>query len=842
MSESTAEQDALREYTGLSRGRFGRIAPERIAHYVLAHSPQHEPGLRRAAFDALMRRYAFGRRDGLRVASQPSGGILGVYRTESTGKADAATRPYETALYSLEPLHTSCGCPDFVRSSLGLCKHGLVVLEALERRESLGAAAISGEPVTLIAAGSAAKGVLRWDYAQPLRGAADRLARVRYVSLGRAAAPSGMEDGAISANVLQDVAARLALITALERALARGALAAEPALATLLREERARAELRATLAPQRSAVRKSLGQLRRKLYPYQREGVERFFESGRLLLADDMGLGKTTEAIAICHALFDCELIERGVLIVPNPLKAQWQREWQACSEHPLIMLEGSPRERKQLYQRTRRGVLVLGYEQLLRDLPLVQGFGPELVVLDEAQRIKNWASKSAAYVKSLAPPYRLVLTGTPLENRFDELASIMDFVDDVALEPKWRLLPLHTVTIAGEKRVAGARNLDVLRQRLSGVLLRRVRHDVLTQLPSRTDTRIPVELSEAQRARHDDLRQPIAELSARAERRGLSQPEFLRLMQLLALQRMICNGLALVQFDSEWPRCEHVEPTSAVLESLFAPKLSVLRALVEQVVLAQQRKAVVFSQWRNMLRLGEWAVRDLLQAAGMRALFFTGAETPKQREQALEAFNEQPAVSMLFLSDAGGVGLNLQRAASCCINLELPWNPAVLEQRIGRIHRLGQKAPIDVYNLVCEEGIEGRIAQLIEQKRAVFSSLFDGTSDEVVWSGQASFLEGVKKLVEAVPLPSGILDAAVDEVALTPSLPPPPPAQPSSPPMAAASAAPVAPEPKVSQLAAAGLKVTRLPDGGLRIEAPRALADQLSVLLESLASSLRDA
>src|SRR6476620_5318045 len=99
------------------------------------------------------------------------------------------------------------------------------------------------------------------------------------------------------------------------------------------------------------------------------------------------------------------------------------------------------------------------------------------------------------------------------------------------------------------------------------------------------------------------------------------------------------------------------------------------------------------------MLRLAEWAVRDLLAEAGQRAVFFTGAESHKQRERAIVDLHDDPAVSVMFLSDAGGVGLNLQRAATCCINLELPWNPAVLEQRIGRIHRLGQTQPIDVYN-----------------------------------------------------------------------------------------------------------------------------------------------
>jgi hypothetical protein len=239
---------------------------------------------------------------------------------------------------------------------------------------------------------------------------------------------------------------------------------------------------------------------------------------------------------------------------------------------------------------------------------------------------------------------------------------------------------------------------------------------------------------------------------------------------------------------------------------------------------------AVVFSQWRAMLKLSEWAVRDLLGAVGLRAVFFTGAESSKQREQAIIDFHDDPRVAVMFLSDAGGVGLNLQRAASACINLELPWNPAVLEQRVGRIYRLGQKLPIDVYNLVTEDGIEARIAKLIGQKRAVFSALFDGSSDPVQFDGQASFLEGVKKLVDPVPIPQGtLLEPASDEESV--SLPGE---------SALMEAAAEAPESPPTLAAARGLSVSRLADGGLRIDAPPELAAPLAALLESLAHALR--
>ncbi|HEX5658725.1 MAG TPA: C-terminal helicase domain-containing protein, partial [Polyangiales bacterium] len=236
-----------------------------------------------------------------------------------------------------------------------------------------------------------------------------------------------------------------------------------------------------------------------------------------------------------------------------------------------------------------------------------------------------------------------------------------------------------------------------------------------------------------------------------------------------------------------------------------------------------------------NMLRLSHWAVQDLLSAAGMRAVFFTGAESPKLRERSIIELHDDPSTTMMFLSDAGGVGLNLQRAASCCVNLELPWNPAVLEQRIARIYRLGQPLPIDVYNLVTEEGIEANIAQLLSKKSAVFSSLFDGTSDSVSFDGTGAFMEGVRKLVEAVPMPAEpLFDDSPDDELLEPM------AEPLSPPSQAVAAGSEDSLVQPERASAQGLSVARLADGRLRIEAPPELAAPLADLFETLARSLR--
>src|SRR6202043_182027 len=145
--------------------------------------------------------------------------------------------------------------------------------------------------------------------------------------------------------------------------------------------------------------------------------------------------------------------------------------------------VDGTPADRQAFYETHRSGLFIINYEQLIRDLETIRRWAPDLVVLDEAQRIKNWATKTALSVKGLAPPYRLVLTGTPMENRLDELASIVEWVDDLALEPKWRLASWHTTPVDGRTEIGGARNLDTLRTRLATCMVRRVRHEVLTQL-----------------------------------------------------------------------------------------------------------------------------------------------------------------------------------------------------------------------------------------------------------------------------------------------------------------------------------------------------------------------
>jgi superfamily II DNA or RNA helicase len=762
-------------------------------------------------------------------------------------------RPYRTLLRQVEPLDGSCDCADFLRNSLGLCKHLIAVLEHVGSKGQRGDVGHGRAPGGRVAAqrpnGTGGGAVpLRWDPVRPLTGLGDWLERVRWIDgppgggLRRWLRP--VRGAGWKVAVPGRPGERLALVDHLLAALREGN--DEPALHALLHGERVRLTRQGETASTLKAAHQALRSLKHALYPYQRDGVERFFVQGRLLLADDMGLGKTAQAIAACHALWHTKRVRRGLIVVPAALKLQWLREWELFTDAPAALVEGTPRQRRAAFETCRRGFLLGNYEQLVRDLDLVRSWAPDIVVLDEAQRIKNWATKTALTVKRLDPPYRLVLTGTPMENRLDELASIVEWVDDLALEPKWRLAAWHTTPVDGRTGIGGARNLETLRTRLSGCMVRRVRHDVLSQLPARTDTRIPIEMTAEQLDEHDALNGPIAQILGRAKRRPLTQPEFLRLMTLLTTQRIVANGLAQLRFEQVWPDLARIErPTDSTLRGLASPKLVELRELIGQLALAQGRKVVVFSQWRRMLRLAHWATRDQLTRQGVRAAFFTGEEGQKRRAQNIVDFHDDPACRVLFATDAGGVGLNLQHAASACINVELPWNPAVLEQRIGRIHRLGQRRPIDVYNLVSEPGIESRIADLVGSKRAFFTGLFDGTSDEVAFERSGSFISRVERIVAPATLAAsaraedvGVADDAaaereIDEVVAAgdESADATRASAPGTEPMLSAHAI---------QRLLSGLSVQRTAGGGLLIEAPPETASTLAVLFSGMAQLLQ--
>jgi hypothetical protein len=358
----------------------------------------------------------------------------------------------------------------------------------------------------------------------------------------------------------------------------------------------------------------------------------------------------------------------------------------------------------------------------------------PDVIVLDEAQRIKNWQTKTARQVKSLRSPYAFVLTGTPVENRIDELYSIVQYLDPELVGPLFRFnRDFYALDERG--RPVDYQNLAELRARLQPVMLRRRKCDVESELPGRTVKNYFVPMTEEQRLRYEDYHVPAARLIAQAQRRPLTQAEFERLMMLLGCMRMVCDTPAILD-----PACR------------ISPKLEELEGILGDLLEEPDRKIIVFSEWERMLEL----VRELAAEMGVETAWHTGSVPQQRRRAEIMRFKQDPACRLFLSTDSGSVGLNLQ-AASAVVNVDLPWNPAKLEQRIARAWRKNQTRSVTVINLVCEDSIEHQILHLLGQKQALADGVLDGRGDLSALkmpSGRAAMIERMQALMQTTSVP----------------------------------------------------------------------------------------
>jgi SNF2 family DNA or RNA helicase len=445
-----------------------------------------------------------------------------------------------------------------------------------------------------------------------------------------------------------------------------------------------------------------------------------------------MGLGKTAQTMAAVELMANDRGIERVLVVAPASVKYQWETEIRKFTDRPVQVIEGGSKARRALYAQPTFYRLI-NYETVLRDLEELNAWQPDLIVLDEAQRIKNWETKISRAVKKLRSRYALVLTGTPLENKLEELYSIVQFVDDRRLGPAFQFLHDHRV-IDDKGKLVGYRNLDKIREKLAPIFLRRTRAEVLKQLPARTDNLVFVEMTPDQQFPYSAQQGILARL---VHKKYLTEVERRRVMCCITNMRMLCNSTFL--YDKE---------------TNVSPKLEEFARLVRELVKEGPHKVVVFSQWELMLR----KAAEVLERLKIGHVTLHGGVPGKQRRGLMDRFRDDAECRVFLSTDAGGTGLNLQ-TADTVINFEVPWNPAVLNQRVARVHRMGQHRPVQVINLVTRGTIEERVLQTLELKKSLFEGVFSGTSDEVDFSalGRQAFMDTVRTLVappEPPPLP----------------------------------------------------------------------------------------
>ena len=616
-----------------------------------------------------------------------------------------------------------CACPDFATNALGTCKHIEFTLARLERRSGARRALARGwtPPFSEVYLRYGARREVRFRPGARAPVALRRLA-ARYFDGAGVLRPEafGRFDAFVAKAAHIDPDLRCYEDTL--------------GFVAQVRDAERRARLLAEQFPDgiRSAALTHL--LHVPLYEYQREAALFAARAGRAILADDMGLGKTIEAIAAAELMARHFSVERVLVVCPTSLKHQWEREIARSVGRPTCVVGGFRAARAESFH-AESFYKIINYDTVHRDLDLIATWSPDLVILDEAQRIKNWSTRTARSVKRIVSPYAIVLTGTPLENRLEELVSIVEFVDRHRLGPTFHFLDHHQIRDEAGK-VVGYRNLGDVGRTLAPILLRRQKAQVLRELPARLEKRFFVPMTPEQMRHHDENREVVGRIVARWRRlRFLSEADQRRLMIALQNMRMACDTTYLLDQTTD-----------------HGTKADELVTVLDEVFQDPDAKTVVFSQW---VRMHEMLVRRFERRRWGYVLFHGGVDVAR-RKTLVERFREDPSCRAFLSTDAGGVGLNLQHAA-VVVNVDLPWNPAVLEQRIGRVHRLGQTRPVQVLSFVAKGSIEEGMLSVLGFKRSLFTGVLDGGASEVFLGGTRlkRFMDSVDQATTAIPAPT---------------------------------------------------------------------------------------
>jgi superfamily II DNA or RNA helicase len=635
----------------------------------------------------------------------------------------ATKSDYRVTIRGSHPGDNFCTCPDFVTNTLGTCKHIEFTLAKVE-------------------ASPAAQATLRSGFQPPyseivLKYGAQR--QVRFL-VGTECPP--VLAGLAAEFFNSDRTLRLEAFATFDKFLSQAARyhhdlrCHEDALAFIAEVRDAADRCRRIDAAFPKGIRSPAFTklLKTDLYDYQRQGALFAARAGRSLIGDEMGLGKTIQAIAAAQIMAQLLGVARVLIVCPTSLKHQWEREITKFSARSAAVINGLHARRQQIFSAD-SFFKITNYDTIHKDLDLITAWAPDLVILDEAQRIKNWNTRTARSVKKIASPHAIVLTGTPLENRLEELVSIVEFVDRHRLGPTFRFLHNHQIHDEESGRVVGYRDLDTIGKTLEPILIRRQKDQVVKQLPQRLDKNFFVRMTPEQMVHHEDNREIVARIVARWRKlRYLSESDQRRLMIALQNMRMSCNSTYLLDQETD-----------------FGFKADELATLLDEVYERPDIKVVIFSQWQRTHELLE----RRLTPRGYEHVMFNGSVPSDKRKDLVDRFREDPRCRAFLSTDAGGVGLNLQHA-SVVVNMDLPWNPAVLEQRIGRVHRLGQSRPVQVVNFISQGTIEEGMLGVLKFKKSLFAGVLDGGETEIFLGGSrlSRFMETVDKAAGNIPTP----------------------------------------------------------------------------------------
>ncbi|MFW6019910.1 MAG: DEAD/DEAH box helicase [Bacteroidales bacterium] len=626
-------------------------------------------------------------------------------------------KTYKVSIRDNIQSHNFCSCPDFRVNGLGTCKHIENVLLTLKKKKS------------------------NWKYFNQTQPNAYASLSLYYGKERRLRLKPGSENGEKIKQLFNPIIDNEGFILSahvieLEKYIQK-AISIDPNFRVYpdvyefiqgRKQQQEREYLTDNIFPEgtESSIFENL--IKTKLYPYQKEAVLKAFKAGRVLIADEMGLGKTIQAIATVELFARYSQVRSVLIVCPTSLKYQWQKEIEKFTGRSTLMVEGLIHKRRELYKQE-EFYKIISYGVTRNDLEYINEASPDLVILDEAQRIKNWQTKTAQAVKKIQSRFALVLTGTPLENRLQELHSIVEFIDMYKLGPLFRFLYNHEITDEAGK-VTGYRNLKSINKTLEPILVRRTKKEIIDQLPGRIDKNFFVELTEEQMKDHHEYYENVCRLVNKWRRQGfLNEEDRQNLLINLSCMRMTSDSTYILN-----PQKRHDN------------KIDELMLLLENVMETEDNKIVIFSEWKKMFEL----VIQALEKRNIDYVYLNGDLSTKERKRIISRFHNEKRLRVFLSTDSGGLGLNLQ-CANVIVNLDLPWNPAKLEQRIARVYRLGQNQHVYIYNFISKGSIEHRIFYMLGFKKSLFSGTLDGEKDTVRLDDKG-FMETVETLTKVNP------------------------------------------------------------------------------------------
>lgn len=495
--------------------------------------------------------------------------------------------------------------------------------------------------------------------------------------------------------------------------------------------------------PEFEVTEEGLEDMKLKPYPFQILGICFLHDNKRGIMGDEMGLGKTPTAIGAIHRLFKEGIVQKTLVICPASLKYQWRNEIEKFTDHRGIVIDGTTKQKKeQIRQFLEEDYLfaIVNYELVRTMEAQISALPIQAVIADEAHRIKSRTSKTYKAMMKIQPEYRFALTGTPMQNRLEELHTLMSWVDKKVLPNITAFRKRHVVY--GEKfgrrfiPLGNKRQYEV-RKLISPSMLRRMKSEVAPELPEMTFHRYDIPMSDEQAKLYNQIKEDftgfldeIGEFAKTAkgeEKEGEwvqeKHPKEDMLLGYMNLMLAVADDPYLLRMSEGGMAKQYLRLVSPDIKS---PKTEELYTICSELVEAETKKIVIFTQFTRMQK----RVIQRLTKLGQCEMI-NGSMKPFQRQQAVDNFRWNPDVLFLVCTDAANFGLNLQ-FANTLIHVDSPYNPAIFDQRNGRVHRIGgEHDVVNIVYLVTIGTIDERIQKILETKRKLGEQVVERNDNE---------------------------------------------------------------------------------------------------------------